>query len=71
MANTKTDKDHNLLTKRIEKSKHMEYYDQKVDFIDRVVEDFRNNTLVKGARFSQRYFLHKGLKSLYKKGVMR
>ena len=38
----------------------MEYSEQTVKFIARVIEDLRNNTMEKGASFEQSYFLHKG-----------
>ena len=47
----KTDMNHNLLAQKIENTKRMEYYEQMVKFIARVIEDLRNNTMGKGARF--------------------
>ena len=67
----KTEMNHNLLTQKIENIKHMEYSEKTVKLIARVIEDFRNNTMEKGAIFSQRYFLHKGFKKMYKKGMVR
>ena len=49
----------------------MEYSDQTVKLIYRVIEDIRNNTMLKVASFAQRYFQHKVVKGLYKKCVMR
>ena len=60
MPNMKTEMNYNLLTQTIEKSNLMEYYKQKVKLITRVIEYLRNNTTERGARFAQRYFLHKG-----------
>ena len=37
MPNMKTDMNHNLLTQLIEKSKRMEYYEQAVKLIVRVI----------------------------------
>ena len=37
----------------------MEYYDKTVNFIAIIIEDLRKYATEKGARFSQRYFLHK------------
>ena len=56
----KTDISHNLLKQTIENSKRMEYFEQTVKLIASVIEDLRKNKMEKGARFSQRYFLHKG-----------
>ena len=41
----------------------MEYSKKTVKSTARVTEDLRNNTTEKGASFTQRYFLHKGLKN--------
>ena len=56
MPNMKTDIHHNLLTQKIENSKHMEYYEQTTKLVARAIEDSRKNNTEKGARFSQRYF---------------
>ena len=71
MPSMKTEINHNLLTQKIESSKSIEYSNQIVKFICRVIEYLRNNKQEKGARFAQRYFLHKILKLLDGKGVMR
>ena len=62
MTNMKTDTNHNMLTHTIEKSKRMEYYEQTVKLIYRVIEDSINNKTEKGASFAQRDFLQKGIK---------
>ena len=36
--------------------------------INRAIEDIRNNTMGTGERFSQRYFMHKGLKTFGQEG---
>ena len=64
----KTKTNNNLLTKTIENINHMEYFDQTVRFIARVIEYSRNNITGKGASFSQSYFLHKGLKEFGQEG---
>ena len=64
MPNMKTDMNNYLLSQKIEKIKRMEYSDQTVKLIAIVIEDLRKNTTERSARFSQRYFLHKGLKIL-------
>ena len=71
MPNMKTNINHNLLTQKIEKRNNMQYYEQTVRLIAILIEYLRNNTTEKGASFPQRYFLHKGLKSLDEKGVKR
>ena len=48
----------------------MEYYDLTVKLIFRVIDELRNNITEKGARFAQRYFLHKAIKGSYEKGMM-
>ena len=48
----------------------MRYSKQTVKLIDRVIEDLINNTIEKGARFAQLYFVHKVLKRLDKKFMM-
>ena len=40
----------------------MEYSEQTVKFISRVIEDLVENTMEKGASFAQMYFLHQGFK---------
>ena len=47
----------------IEKIKIMEYSEQKMKLITILIEELRRNTMEKGASFTQRYFLHKGLKT--------
>ena len=37
-------------------------------FIVRVIEDLKNNTMEKGARFSHSYFMHKGFKTIGREG---
>ena len=37
MPSMKTEMNYNLLTQRIERRNHMEYYDQTVKFISRVI----------------------------------
>ena len=60
MPKMKTKMNHNLLVHTVEKSNCMEYSEQNIKFIARVVEDLRNNTTEKGSSFTQSYFLHKG-----------
>ena len=43
----------------------MEYSDQIVKFIYRVIGGLMNNTMEKGASFLQRYFLNRGLKKVW------
>ena len=57
----KTDMNHDLLTPKIEKRKHMEYSDQTVKLIAVVIEYFIINTM----EIVTRAFLQKGLKNLY------
>ena len=68
MPTMKTYMNNNLLTHTIENSKHMVYYDQTVKLIEIFIEDLRKNTMDKGARFSNIYFLHKGLKEFGREG---
>ena len=56
MPNMTTEINHNLLTHKIEKIKHMEYSENILKLIAGVIEDLINNTIEKGANFSQRYF---------------
>ena len=46
----------------------MDYSDQTVKVIAVVIEDLRENTLEKGAKFAQRYFLHKLFKGFGQEG---
>ena len=70
MPNMKTEMNHNLLTKTIGKSKHMEYSEKTVKIIARFIEDSINNTMEKGTSFTKRYFLHKGFKKMDEKGMI-
>ena len=36
----------------------MEYSEQTMKLIARIIEDLRNNIMEKGASFVQRYFMH-------------
>ena len=63
--NIKTEMNHNLLTQEIENSKRMWYSDQIVRLISRVIKDFKNNTMKKGTRLAQEYFLNKGFKKVW------
>ena len=45
IPSTKTETDPNTLTQTIEKSNIMEYFEQTVKFIYRVIEDLINNTI--------------------------
>ena len=46
----------------------MEYSDEKVKMISRVIEDLRNNTRKKGTIFAHRYFLHEQFKEFGREG---
>ena len=70
MPNMKTDMNHNLLTQTIEKRKCMEYSEQTVKLVARVIEDLRNNAIVKVSIFAQRYFLQKDPKHFDGKEMM-
>ena len=48
----------------------MEYSEQTVILIKKVIEDLRNNLMENCKLFSQNYILNKGLNSLDKKGVI-
>ena len=65
MPNMKIDMNHILITQK--NSKQMEYSDQTVKLIVRVIGGLINNTK-KGARLAQRYFLHKRLKKFGREG---
>ena len=71
MPNMKTEMNHILLTQKIGNISLREYYEQTMNFITRFIEDLRKNTTKKGAKFAQRDFLQKGLKSLHDKSVIR
>ena len=69
MPNMKTDINHNVLTQTSENSNQMEYYEQTVKLIARVIEDLRNNTTQKGAIFAQKDFLRKLFKGFLRIGI--
>ena len=69
MTNMKTGMNHNLLTQMFENIRRMEYYEQTVKFMARFIEDLRKNTTEKGASFTPRGFLKKGLKCFERKGL--
>ena len=60
MPNIETEINHHLLTQTIENSNHMEYFEQTVKLVARVLEDLRNITMEKVASFAQGYFMFKG-----------
>ena len=64
IPNMKTDTNHNLLTQTIEKSNHMEYYEQIVEFISIDIEDLLKITMEKAQTFHKGIFCIKYLKSL-------
>ena len=65
MTNMKIEMNHILMTHK--NSKQMEYFDQTVKLIVRVIRGLINNTK-KGARLAQRYFLHKRLNFFGREG---
>ena len=56
MLNMKTKMNHILLNQTIERSKCMKYFEKMVRLIGRGIEEFRKNTMEKGASFAQRCF---------------
>ena len=70
MPNMKTNMNHYLLMQTIENLYHVQYSDQTVKFVTRVIGDIRNNKMEKVAIFAINYFLNKGLKCFEKKGVV-
>ena len=52
MPNIKTKMNHNLLTQKLQSSKHMEYFIQTLGLIVRIIKLLRMNTMKKGAIFA-------------------
>ena len=59
MPNTKIEINQHLLTQKIEKSKHMGYYDKKVKLTARVTEYLRDYRMEKGTNIYQSYLVQK------------
>ena len=68
MPDMKTDINHNLLTHTILNINHVEYSEQTVKFISRVIEYLINNTIEKVSRFARRYFMHTGFERFGQEG---